>query len=307
MKKLLLLIFIISTLVVNATNSGFLGVTINDFKSDKITGVLITDVINNSAAQKFGIKENDIITAINDVAVLNKEDLTKQVAAHNIGEKVKVSYIRNGVNTFAIVALGKKPEVIKYKMTKTVKADGEHWFFANDKTEIVVKEDNTPISITKTDETGKVLNTVSFANTSFNNVIQQFIDVEDKLSSIKKNKKQVESCNCKCPITDFTFYKITPDAVDVKSTVVNTFIADKFTIAPNPNDGRFVVDFAAKEKGTLLFSIIDMTGRIVKAETVQNFDGFYNKQFNIENEAKGAYFINFQIDGKIVSKQIILQ
>lgn len=306
MKKLLLLSFIISTLVVNATNSGFLGVTINDFKSEKVTGVLISDVINNSAAQKFGIKENDIITAINDVAVLTKEDLTKQVASYNIGDKVKVSYVRNGVNTYTIVALGKKPEVIKYKMTKTVKADGEHWFFANDKTEIVVKEDNSPISITKTDETGKVINTVSFATTSFNNVIQQFSDIEDKLSSIKKNKKQVESCSCKCPITDFTYYKITPDA-DVKNTVVPSFAADKFTIAPNPNDGKFVVDFAAKEKGTLLFSIVDMTGRIVKTETVQNFDGFYNKQINIENEAKGAYFINFQIDGKIVSKQIILQ
>jgi membrane-associated protease RseP (regulator of RpoE activity) len=306
MKKLLLLSFIISTLVVNATNSGFLGVTINDFKSEKVTGVLISDVINNSAAQKFGIKENDIITAINDVAVLTKEDLTKQVASYNIGDKVKVSYVRNGVNTYTIVALGKKPEVIKYKMTKTVKADGEHWFFANDKTEIVVKEDNTPVSIAKTDETGKVINNVSFASTSFNNVIQQFSDVEDKLSSIKKNKKQVESCSCKCPITDFTYYKITPDA-DVKNTVAPSFIADKFTIAPNPNDGRFVVDFAAKEKGTLLFSIVDMTGRIVKAETVQNFDGFYNKQINIENEAKGAYLINFQIDGKIVSKQIILQ
>ena len=297
---------LISTLVANATNPGFLGVTINDFKSDNVTGVLISDVINNSAAQKFGIKENDIITAVNNVVVLKKEDLTKLVASYNIGDKVKISYVRNGVNTYATVTLGKKPEIIKYKMAKTVKADGEHWFFANDKTEIVVKEDNTPISITKTDETGKVISTVAFANTSFNNVMQQFIDVEDKLNSIKKNKKQVENCNCKCPITDFTYFKITPD-VEVKNAIVNTFIADVFTIAPNPNNGRFVVDFAAKEKGTLVFSIIDMTGRIVKAETVQNFDGFYNKQINIESEAKGAYIVNFQIDGKLVSKQIILQ
>lgn len=306
MKKLLLITFIASTLLANAVNSGFLGVTITDFNSEKTNGVLITDVIKNSAAQKYGIKENDIITAINDMAVIKKEDLTKLVATYNIGDEVKVSYIRNGVATYNKVVLGKKPEVIKYKMTKTTKADGEHWFFADDKTEIVVKNDNTPISIAKTDEVGKPLNVVMFAETSFNNVIQNFSDVEDKLESIKKNKKQVESCSCKCPITNFTYYKITPDTEE-KNTTNNVLIVDKFTIAPNPTDGKFVVDFASKEKGALQFSIVDITGRIVKSETIYNFDGFYNKQINIENEAKGAYFIQFQIGSKMSTKKIVLQ
>jgi membrane-associated protease RseP (regulator of RpoE activity) len=307
MRKFLLLTFTVATLFANAaTNPGFLGVTINDFKSEKINGVLITDVIKNSAAQKFGIKENDIITAINDVVVLTKEDLTKLVASYNIGDVVKVSFVRNGVATYNKVVLGKKPEVIRYKMTKTIKEDGEHWFFANDKTEIIVKNDNTPVSISKTDESGKATDIVPFASTSFNNIIQSFPDVEDKLESIRKNKKQVESCNCKCPIVNFTYFKITPDAEE-KSVVNDILLVDKFTIAPNPSDGKFVVDFASKEKGALQFSIIDVAGKTVKSETINNFDGFYNKQINIENEAKGVYFIQFQIGNKLSTKKIALQ
>lgn len=304
MKKLLLLILITTVLIANAANNGFLGTTINDFKSDKLTGVLVNDVIDNSAAQKFGIKINDIITAVNDITVQSKDELVKILSTYNLGDVVNISYVRNGVAATKNVILGKRPEAIKYQMKKSIQDDGEHWYFSNDKTEIVVKTDNTPVSITQTDDNGKVIS-LKFATTSFNNILQKFSDVEDKLLSIKKNKKQQDECSCKCPITDFTLYKITPEVEAVSST--KTLIVDKFTIAPNPTDGRFVIDFASKETGALLFSIVDITGRTVKSENVQGFDGYFTKQINLENEAKGAYFIQFQIGDKMSTKKIVLQ
>ena len=305
MKKFLLLSFVISTLFVNAANTGFLGTTIADFISEKTNGALVTDVIDNSAAKKYGIKDNDIITAVNEVAVTSKEELIDALGVFNSGDKIKISYVRSGIANVSDIVLGKKPEAIKFKMRKTVQQDGEHWFFANDNTEIVVTNDNKPVSITQTDINGKAT-TLKFAATSFNNIAQQFTDVDDKLNSIIKNKKQQESCSCKCPVTDFTYYKITPDA-ETKSISATDLIVEKFTIAPNPTDGRFVIDFATKQTGALQFSIIDITGRTVKAEILPNFDGFYTKQINLDNEAKGAYFIQFRIGDKMSTKKIVLQ
>lgn len=306
MKRILLLAISISTLIANAANTGFLGTTINDFKSDKLTGVLVNDVIDNSAAQKFGIKINDIITAINNTTVETKEALIKSLSAYNLGDAVSISFVRNGVATTKNVVLGKRPEAIKYQMKKTIQEDGEHWYFANDKSEIVLKADNTPVSILKTNENGTAT-TLQFATTSLNNIIQKISDVEDKLLSIKKNKELQDRCSCKCPITDFTLYKIT---ADVETPIVETakaLVIDKFTIAPNPTDGKFLIDFASKEKGALQFSIVDITGRKVKSESVQSFDGYYTKQINLENEAKGAYIIQFQIGDKSTTKKIVLQ
>lgn len=306
MKKFLLLLLSVSTIFANAANTGFLGTTINDFKSDKLTGVLVNDVIDNSAAQKFGIKINDIITAVNNTTVETKEALIKSLSAYNLGDAVSISFVRNGVATTKNIVLGKKPEAIKYQMKKTIQEDGEHWYFANDKTEIIVKGNNTPISILKTNENGTAT-TVKFASTSFNNIIQKFSDVEDKLLSIKKNKELQDRCGCKCPITDFTLYKITPDVEAPVAATTKALVIDKFTIAPNPTDGRFVIDFASKEKGALQFNIVDITGRTVKTETVQSFDGYFTKQINLENEAKGAYIIQLQIGDKSTTKKIVLQ
>jgi hypothetical protein len=305
MKKFLLLTLVVCVLFANAANTGFLGTTITDFNSEKINGALVTDVIDNSVAKKYGIKENDIITAVNDVAVSTKEALISTLGAFNLGDKIKISFVRNGITNVSEIVLGKKPEAIKFKMRKTIQQDGEHWFFANDNTEIVVTNDNKPVSITQTDINGKAT-TLKFATTSFNNIAQQFTDVDDKLISIVKNKKQQESCSCKCPVTDFTYYKITPET-EAKSITATDLTVDKFTIAPNPTDGKFVIDFATKQTGTLQFSILDITGRTVKSERVPNFDGFYNKQINLDNEAKGAYFIQFRIGDKMSTKKIVLQ
>ena len=68
-----------------------------------------------------------------------------------------------------------------------------------------------------------------------------------------------------------------------------------------------MIDFASKEKGMLQLSIVDITGRTVKTENVQDFDGFYTKELNLENESKGAYFIQMQIGDKMTTKKIVLQ
>lgn len=86
------------------TQRGFLGVTIRTtddelakkLNLDKPVGVYVDDVNKGSAGEMGGIKKEDIITAINGVAVNSSPELQEQVAKYRPGNKISVEVIRAG-------------------------------------------------------------------------------------------------------------------------------------------------------------------------------------------------------------------
>jgi serine protease Do len=68
-----------------------LGVTTNDDEK----GARVTDVTKESAAEKIGLKEDDIITKINDQEIKNPDDLSEAISKHKPGEKVTVHWLRD--------------------------------------------------------------------------------------------------------------------------------------------------------------------------------------------------------------------
>ncbi len=302
MKKYLLVTLLFASLFVNA--NGYLGVSVGNYNTNNKVGAQVNFIVENSAAYFVGIQLKDVVTAVNGVPVTGKESLISELAKYNVDEKVTIDLLRNDKAFSITTTLGKRPIGKKYHITKQIVNDDEQWLFADDKTTITVKE-NKPTTVSTTDVNGKV-NTFSLKN--IEDVVPVVADLKDKLASIQQLRESQSACNCKCDrYYDFTFYKVDVATPKANTKNVTTLIVDKFTIAPNPTDGNFIIDFASKEKGVLVFSIVDITGRLVKAETINSFDGFYNKQINLENEAKGAYFIQFQIGDKISTKKIVLQ
>jgi serine protease Do len=86
-------------------NSAFLGV-ITD-KAEK-GGAEIQDVTENSAADKAGLKENDIITKIDNEAIDGPEDVTRIVRKHKPDDKIEITYDRKGKIEKTTVTLGKR-------------------------------------------------------------------------------------------------------------------------------------------------------------------------------------------------------
>jgi serine protease Do len=60
-------------------------------------GVAIEDVEKGSPAEKAGLKGGDVITAVNGIPVKSGNDLVNPIASATIGSKVKINYIRDGV------------------------------------------------------------------------------------------------------------------------------------------------------------------------------------------------------------------
>lgn len=72
-------------------NTAMLGVVTE--KTDD--GVKITDVTDESGARKAGLKEDDIITKVDDKKIEDPDDLTKVIRDHKPGDKVTITYLRD--------------------------------------------------------------------------------------------------------------------------------------------------------------------------------------------------------------------
>lgn len=72
-------------------NRAMLGVTTE--KADE--GALVQDVTKESAAEKIGLKADDIITKIGDKKIEGPDDLSEAIKAHKPGDKVSVTYLRD--------------------------------------------------------------------------------------------------------------------------------------------------------------------------------------------------------------------
>lgn len=74
----------------------YLGVQVNEEKYDAGDGAHIGSVAKDGAAAAAGLQRGDIITKINDVPVNSWTELQATVSSYNTGEKVKITYKRNG-------------------------------------------------------------------------------------------------------------------------------------------------------------------------------------------------------------------
>ncbi len=93
---------------------GFMGVSVQEltpelaaeFNTKDAKGVLITDLSSGGPAEKAGLKQEDIIVAINGKSVGSSQDLRLLVAETAPGSKVRVNYLRDGKPGEVEVTLG---------------------------------------------------------------------------------------------------------------------------------------------------------------------------------------------------------
>ena len=84
-------------------NRAMLGVTPDE--DDK--GARIISVSPGSAAEKSGLKKGDIITKIDNQKIKEADDVSKIIRAHKPGDKVDISYLREGKEQKQSIELGK--------------------------------------------------------------------------------------------------------------------------------------------------------------------------------------------------------
>lgn len=102
-------------------NRAMLGVTTE--KVDE--GAEINSVTKESAAEKIGLKEGDIITKVDDKKIENPDDLSAAIQAHKPGDKVSVTYLRDKKEQKATAELTKWKGMNAFSSTAPFKMDVE--------------------------------------------------------------------------------------------------------------------------------------------------------------------------------------
>jgi Do/DeqQ family serine protease len=74
----------------------YLGVQVAEDKYDAGDGAHIGSVAKDGAAASIGLKKGDIITKVNDAPINSWTELQATVSSYNTGEKINITYKRNG-------------------------------------------------------------------------------------------------------------------------------------------------------------------------------------------------------------------
>ena len=98
--------------------SGYLGVYLQDLEPsmmkalqmDDKSGVLISDIVDDSPAEQAGLEGGDVILVFNGDDMESAKALTKAVSRAGPGEKVKVIVLRDGKEKTIEVELGEREE-----------------------------------------------------------------------------------------------------------------------------------------------------------------------------------------------------
>ena len=98
-------------------------------------------------------------------------------------------------------------------------------------------------------------------------------------------------------------YKLT-----VGTTVINELEANGFVLSqnsPNPFNTESSVNYQlSKNANTAFFTVTDVTGRIISVKNIESSKGVHSVK--IDNYSAGLYYYSLNVDGKIITKKMIV-
>lgn len=71
----------------------FFGISAQSWNNQKITGIPVS-IVGNSTAKAIGMKDGDIITALNDYKMIDWSDVTIAISTMEVGQRITVDFVR---------------------------------------------------------------------------------------------------------------------------------------------------------------------------------------------------------------------
>jgi len=82
---------------------------------------------------------------------------------------------------------------------------------------------------------------------------------------------------------------------------------ESMKISPNPSNGKINLSFSLEERKDVTINIYDINGNVVYTETINDFQGSYQKEIDISDKGTGAFFLQIVQGLYDVIKKIIIQ
>lgn len=339
-------------LVTKKETKPFLGViphTVNDdiIRENRLggaatKGVFLSDIVENSGAERAGLEEGDVIVRINGEDIEDNGDLREAIseaAAENDGEML-ITYIRDGRRRTDRAVLGEKtytkkvwkgPKEIDKQKVEEKRAYLGVYLETNGEGGVTVTR---PITGGAAEEAGieadDVIQSIGGDETPNYNVLVKVLrskEPGERVRVVYLREGDRRSANVTLGEKTVTKWvvkeKVKNQAIDVdviikefeNKDVAEALVEDMenpslempdFDVFPNPSDGRFTIRFTPEEGSPVRIKIFDVKGSVLYQEQLTDFRGTYEKQINIADNPAGTYFLQVTQDGEGMAKQLIV-
>lgn len=307
----------------------YLGVYSSD--NENGSGIVLDRIVHNSAAEKAGLQKGDIITSVNDNTINSVRNLIVELKQYQVGDIVTIEYIRNNQKAQMDVELGAKYTHRSYSYSyndhSKVERDPCKVFIGvyssshyNEKgVRITGVIDNTPADKAKLMKGDYILAIDGIAVHSHNELLAErnkHNPGDRFLVTYTRNGVEYDVTatfnDCPEPTVKEQPQPIIEEEEEtpiVESPVItpsdNTLKVEGMDAFPNPTYGDLTLRFKAEAKPTSV-RILDVQGRVVFDEMLNNFDGNYYRELDVSNGTTGVLTITIRQDGKVFTKNIVL-
>ena len=229
-------------------------------------GVMIKEVIPGSGAEDAGLENGDIITSINGEDVRSVSELIARLQPFEPNDKVKVRYLRDGKVDKEKVVLQKPSKHSAYFSGKSGHKDHSCHRVSPECARIIKECERKCTDKIKSDKVRML---------------------KEKAYKIKKIEKEQGVGNG-----------------DTEESDIQEFEGN-LQVFPNPSNSVLQVRYQGNLTPVSI-NVTDMEGNILYSEDIEDFDGSYSKEINLEEGYNGTAILTIMQDGQTISEKILL-
>ena len=89
---------------------------------------------------------------------------------------------------------------------------------------------------------------------------------------------------------------------------VNSLEVSEITMYPNPTTDRITIEVSNfTSLGDVNVKVLDITGKVVMSEKLSGNGNMFNETYDVSGLATGTYFVQFEANGEVVTRQFVIK
>ncbi len=305
----------------------FLGV----YPASGENGVKITGVVDGSGAKAAGLQTDDVMTSINGNAIRTNSDLRRELAKYQPDDVVNIDFLRNGEAKVAQVTLSSpkaNSNSYRYQISHSARAERDpckvfYGVYVGSYGEGlegvgvsgIVKDGEWPAETAGLRKGDRIIAIDAIPVNSHHELVTERdkhkpgeaftftilrdgypIDIESRFKSCPGQTEE--------PVEEAVTEEVQPEPQPVEQ-IENTLQLEELNAFPNPTYGMLNVKFRGEAVPTTVM-ISDINGKAVFQENLKSFDGYYNREINLNDASPGTLLLSIRQGEKVVTASIVL-
>ena len=293
----------------------FLGIYLDEDQNKE--GVYVDGIVSGSGASEAGLREGDVITAINGNDIRDRSDLRFELNNYEPNTSVAITYLRDGQVRQTNATLSGQPRSYTRERDpckvfigvyvgrrgpngKGVRASG-----------II---DGTPAANSNLQRGDVILELDGIPTNSHSELLTErnkhepgdyFTMTVLREGQVLEVDAQFKECPKDEPIEEVIEEPIVEETPEPEVEVEDALIVEDLNAYPNPTYGNLNITFKGEAVPTSII-VTNIMGQEVYSEELNNFDGEYGKRIDISNSSPGTHLITVRQGQKTFTKSIIL-